>query len=164
MLTNPQSAIDESITIAAGTRDGIRAGSPVIDSSGGLVGTIDRAWSGEARVTLLTQGQNVTSVDLKNPAATGVVRGGGGGGDVLVFDRVSKAAPVGVGDIVISAGSLGKGARFPSIFPRGLRIGTVSSVSNNDVDTFKTIQVQPFVDFSSLQSVIVLVPRTGTGG
>jgi hypothetical protein len=32
-------------------------------------------------------------------------------------------------------------------------------VSNNDVNTFKTIQVQPFVDFSSLQSVIVLVPQ-----
>jgi hypothetical protein len=32
-------------------------------------------------------------------------------------------------------------------------------VSNNDVDTFKSIQVQPFVDFSALQSVIVLVPK-----
>ena len=82
---------------------------------------------------------------------------------MLVFDRVAKSANVAVGNIVISAGSLGKGA-LPSMFPRGLRIGTVSSVSNNDVDTFKTIQVQPFVDFSSLQSVIVLVPHAGTGG
>jgi rod shape-determining protein MreC len=164
VLTNPQSALDESITIAAGSRDGIRAGSPVIDSSGGLVGTIDRVRSSIARVTLLTQGQNVTAVDLNNPGATGIVRGGGGAGDVLVFDRVSKAANVAVGNIVISAGSLGKGARFPSIFPRGLRIGTVSSVNNNDVETFKTIQVDPFVDFSSLQSVIVLVPRAGPGG
>lgn len=164
VLTNPQSALDESITIAAGSRDGIRAGSPVIDSSGGLVGTIDRVRSSIARVTLLTQGQNVTAVDLNNPGATGIVRGGGGAGDVLVFDRVSKAANVAVGNIVISAGSLGKGARFPSIFPRGLRIGTVSSVNNNDVETFKTIQVDPFVDFSSLQSVIVLVPRPGPGG
>ena len=79
---------------------------------------------------------------------------------MLVFDRVSKSSNVAVGNIVISAGSLGKGA-LPSMFPRGLRIGTVSSVSNNDVDTFKTIQVDPFVDFSSLQSVIVLVPRQG---
>jgi len=163
VLTNPQSALDESITIAAGTRDGIRAGSPVIDAAGGLVGTIERAWSSVARVTLLTQGQNVTATDLNDPAAVGVVRGGGGGGDVLVFDRVAKSANVAVGNIVISAGSLGKGA-LPSMFPRGLRIGTVSSVSNNDVDTFKTIQVQPFVDFSSLQSVIVLVPHAGTGG
>jgi len=163
VLTNPQSALDESITIAAGTRDGIPAGSPVIDAAGGLVGTIERAWSSVARVTLLTQGQNVTATDLNDPAAVGVVRGGGGGGDVLVFDRVAKSANVAVGNIVISAGSLGKGA-LPSMFPRGLRIGTVSSVSNNDVDTFKTIQVQPFVDFSSLQSVIVLVPHAGTGG
>lgn len=157
VLTNPQSALDESITIAAGTRDGIRAGNPVIDASGGLVGTIDRAWSSVARVTLLTQGQNVTATDLTNPAAVGVIRGGSGG--VLVFDRVPKAPNVQVGNIVITAGSLGKGT-LPSIFPRGLRIGTVSSVSNNDVNTFKTIQVEPFVDFSSLQSVIVLVPKS----
>jgi rod shape-determining protein MreC len=157
VLTNPQSALDQSITIAAGTDAGIRAGNPVIDASGGLVGTIDRAWSSVARVTLLTQGQNVTATDLTNPAAVGVIRGGSGG--VLVFDRVPKAPNVQVGNIVISAGSLGKGA-LPSIFPRGLRIGTVSSVSNNDVNTFKTIQVEPFVDFSSLQSVIVLVPKS----
>jgi rod shape-determining protein MreC len=161
VLTNPQGALDESITIAAGTHDGVRAGSPVIDASGGLVGTIDHAWAGVSRVTLLTQGQNVTAIDLNDQSAVGIVRSGGGGGDVLVFDRVSKAANVAVGNIVISAGSLGKGA-LPSMFPRGLRIGTVSSVNNNDVDTFKTIQIVPFVDFSSLQSVIVLVPRVGT--
>jgi cell shape-determining protein MreC len=46
------------------------------------------------------------------------------------------------------------------MFPRGLRIGIVSSVSNTDANIFKSIQVQPFVDFSSLQSVIVLVPRS----
>jgi rod shape-determining protein MreC len=158
VLTNPQSALDESITIAAGTNDGIRAGDPVIDASGGLVGTIDRAWSSVARVTLLVQGQNVTATDLNNPAAVGLIRSGSGGDNVLIFDRVPKAPNVQVGNIVITAGSLGKGT-LPSMFPRGLRIGTVSSVSNNDVNTFKTIQVQPFVDFSSLQSVIVLVPR-----
>jgi rod shape-determining protein MreC len=156
VLTNPQSALDESITIAAGTRDGIQSGNPVIDASGGLVGTIDRAWSSVARVNLLTQGQNVTATDLTNPAAVGVVRGGSGG--TLIFDRVPKAPNVQVGDIAVTAGSLGRGA-LPSMFPRGLRIGTVSSVSNNDVNTFKTIQVEPFVDFSSLQSVIVLVPK-----
>lgn len=158
VLTNPQSALDESITIAAGTNDGVRTGDPVIDASGGLVGTIDRAWSSVARVNLLIQGQDVTAMDLNNPAAVGLVRSGGSGGDVLIFDRVPKAPNVQVGNLVITAGSLGKG-KLPSMFPRGLRIGTVSSVSNNDVSTFKTIQVQPFVDFSSLQSVIVLVPR-----
>jgi rod shape-determining protein MreC len=158
VLTNPQSALDESITIAAGTNDGLRPGDPVIDAAGGLVGTIDKAWSSVARVNLLIQGQDVTAVDLNNPAAAGLVRSAGGGGDVLVFDRVSKAPNVQVGNIVVTAGSLGKG-RLPSMFPRGLRIGTVSSVSNTDANIFKSVQVQPFVDFSSLQSVIVLVPK-----
>ena len=36
---------------------------------------------------------------------------------------------------------------------------TVTSVGQNDVDLFKQIQVQPFVDFSSLRSVLVLVPK-----
>jgi rod shape-determining protein MreC len=159
VLANPQSAFDESITVAAGTADGVHAGYPVIDARGGLVGTIDRAEKGVSRVTLLTDGQSaVTATDLNNPAAVGLVRRGGGSGDTLILDRVPKAPNVEVGDIVITAGSLGKGT-LPSMFPRGLQVGTVSSVSNNDIDTFKTIQVEPFVDFSALRSVIVLVPN-----
>ena len=51
-----------------------------------------------------------------------------------------------------------------NLFPRGVQIGTVASQSNNDVNTFKTIQLKPFVNFATLQSVIVLVPRPGAGG
>ena len=45
------------------------------------------------------------------------------------------------------------------MFPRGVAIGTVTSQSSNDINPFKNVQVQPLVDFSSLQSVIVLVPK-----
>ena len=45
------------------------------------------------------------------------------------------------------------------MFPHGIPIGSVKSWSNNDVNAFKNIQVSPLVDFSSLQSVIVLVPN-----
>ena len=77
---------------------------------------------------------------------------------MLVLDSVSKSAYVGVDDTVITAGTIGK-STLPSMFPRGIPIGTVSSASNNDVNPFKNIQVEPLVDFSSLQSVIVLVPK-----
>lgn len=161
VLTNPLSAIDESITIAAGSDDGVQPGNVVITPQG-LVGTVDRAWPNVARVTLLTDGQSaVTAVDLAKPDAVGIVRRGGGG--ALVLDRVPKAPAVAVGDTVITAGSVGRGA-LPSMFPRGVQIGTIASQSNNDVNTFKTIQIEPFVDFASLQSVIVLVPRAPSGG
>lgn len=158
VLTNPQSAIDDSITISAGTNQGIAA-NDVVMTPAGLVGTIDKAWGSESRVTLLTDGESaVTATDLTSPSAVGVVDRGGGGGDVLVFDLVPKSAVVNVGDTVITEGSLGKGA-LPSMFPRGIQVGTVASSSDNDINTFKNIQIKPFVNFSTLQSVIVLVPK-----
>jgi rod shape-determining protein MreC len=160
VVNRPQSPIDQSITIAAGTSDGVSAGNVVVDpSTGGLVGTIDRAAGTVAKVTLLTDGQSaVTATDLTYPAAVGDIQRGGGGSDVLVLDSVSKSAYVGVGDTIITAGTLGTGS-LPSMFPRGIPVGTVSSASNTDINPFKNVQVKALVDFSSLQSVVVLVPK-----
>ena len=160
VLTNPQSSIDQSVTIAAGTSNGVNPGDVVVSPAGALVGVVDKAWGSVARVTLITDEQSsVTSTDLTSPTAVGEVHpGGGGGSDVLVFDRVPKSKVVLVGDRVITAGTLGK-SPLRSMFPRGVLVGTVTSESDTDVNAFKTIQVQPAVDFSSLQSVIVLVPK-----
>ena len=161
VMTNPQNDLDQSITIAAGSRDGIARGD-VVRTPKGLVGVVDRVFARVARVTLLTDGSsNVNATDVKHPVAVGIVRrGSGSGSDSLILDRVQKSAFVGVGDKVITAGTLGSGA-LPSMFPRGIPIGTVSSESDNDINPFHSIQIQPFVDFSSsIQSVIVLVPKS----
>ncbi|MFL5961990.1 MAG: rod shape-determining protein MreC [Gaiellaceae bacterium] len=159
VLTNPQNAIDQSVTIAAGSADGISTGAVVVSSSFGLVGVVDRAFPHVAHVTLLTDNQSaVTAIDLTSPTAIGIIQSGGGSSDALVLNLVSKPKVIRSGDAIITAGSLGKGA-LPSMFPRGIPIGTVTSWSNNDINPFKNIQVKPLVDFSSLQSVSVLVPR-----
>jgi rod shape-determining protein MreC len=160
VLTNPQDAIDQTVTIGAGAADGLAQGNVVVSPTGGLVGTVDRVFAHVAHVTLLTDNESaVTAIDLTYPTAVGIVEPGGGGSDVLMLDLVSKTKYVAVGDTIITAGSIGKG-KLPSMFPRGIPIGTVTSQRNNDVNPFKNIQVQPVVDFSSLQSVIVLVPKT----
>jgi rod shape-determining protein MreC len=158
---NPQSAIVQTVVITAGTDDGVRSGDVVIDPvTGGLVGTVDRAFPSVAHVTLLTDTQSAaTSIDLTSPTAVGIIQPSSGGGDALAFALVPKSKVINVGDTIITAGSLGKGAQ-PSMFPRGVAIGTVTSQKNSDVNPFKNIQVKPLVDFSSLQSVIVLVPNT----
>lgn len=159
VAVNPQSAIDQTVAITAGTKDGVNAGDVVIDPvSGGLVGTVDRVFPSESRVTLLTDTQSAaTSIDLTSPTAVGIIQPAGGGGDALALALVPKSKVVRVGDTIVTAGSLGKGA-LPSMFPRGIPVGTVTSQKNSDVNPFKNIQVKPLVDFSSLQSVIVLVP------
>lgn len=159
VLTNPLSPIDQSVTIAAGTADGVADNDVVVAPSGGLVGIVDKAYASISRVTLLTDEQSsVTATDLTSPTAVGEVHRGGGGSDVLVLDRVPKSKYVGVGDKVITAGTLGKGS-LPSMFPKGILVGTVTSESDTDVNPYKTIQVEPAVDFTSLQKVIVLTPR-----
>ena len=76
------------------------------------------------------------------------------------MDRVQKDLDVAKGDEIVTAGSLQ--GKLPSIYPRGLPIGTVTSVGQNDIDIYKQIQVQPYVDFSSLESVVVLVSKKPT--
>jgi cell shape-determining protein MreC len=100
----------------------------------------------------------VTATDVTNPRVIGAVRRGGGSSDVLILDRVPKAPHVRVNDTIVTAGSLGAGP-LRSKFPRGIPIGTVASKSSSDTTLFQNIQLKPLVDFSSIQSVVVLVPK-----
>jgi rod shape-determining protein MreC len=165
VLANPQTALDESIVIGAGSSDGVQPNSVVIeplggpDGSGALVGTVERVTSHASRVTLLTDSQSaVTATDVTNPHVIGAVRRGGGSSDVLILDRVPKTPVVRVGDTIVTAGSLGAGP-LKSKFPRNIPIGTVASKSSNDTTLFQNIQLKPLVDFSSIQTVVVLVPK-----
>ena len=165
VLVNPQSAIDQSVIISVGTAQGIVKGSVVVEPTGGpaaggaLVGTVDKVARNVARVMLLTDNQSaVTATDLTNPRVVGVVRRGSGSSDILILDLVPKKPYVRVGDTVITAGTLGAGP-LRSKYPHGIPIGTVTSESDNEANLFKSIQVRPLVDFSSVRSVIVLVPK-----
>jgi rod shape-determining protein MreC len=99
----------------------------------------------------------VRAVDANNLKAVGMLEHGSGS-DSLVLSRVGKDKKVEPGDRIITAGSPG-GSELPSIYPRGIPIGVVRSADQSETDIFKRIQVEPFVDLSSLQSVLVLVPK-----
>jgi rod shape-determining protein MreC len=165
VLVNPQSAIDQSVIISAGSAQGVSVGSVVVEPTGGpdaggaLVGTVDKVARNVARVMLLTDNQSaVTATDLTNPQVVGLVRRGSGSSDVLILDRVPKKPYVRVGDTIITAGTLGTGP-LRSKYPRGIPVGSVTSESDNEANLFKSIQVRPLIDFSSIRSVIVLVPK-----
>jgi cell shape-determining protein MreC len=59
---------------------------------------------------------------------------------------------------VITAGKQ-SGHRLSSFYPRNIPIGQVTKVGQTDVDSFQDIQIVPYVDFSSLQSVLVLASK-----
>jgi rod shape-determining protein MreC len=148
--------VQQQITVSAGTKQGVREDDPVVTGDG-LIGRVTRVASRVAQVTLLTDPTSaVAAADLRTNAY-GLVQHGSGG-DQLMLGRVLKKDVVAAGDFVVTAGTqLGA---LPDIYPKGILIGRVASVDQNDVDNFKVIQVEPFADFSSLDSVTVLVPTS----
>jgi rod shape-determining protein MreC len=156
VIASPPSQFEQQIVVAAGSNQGIHRYDPVVTPAG-LVGDVTKVFSNVARVTLLTDDQSaVGAMNLRG--ASGLVRHGASPtGGTLILDQVTKDQVVYRGDRVLTQGSLAGG--LPSIYPRGIPIGTVTHVGQSDVGLYKDIQVSPFVDFSSLESVIVLVPK-----
>jgi rod shape-determining protein MreC len=81
----------------------------------------------------------------------------GQAGDALVLDRVRKDAVVSVGDEIITAGW--RSGQLASLYPKGIPIGRVTYVGQLDTDLYQQVQIRSDVDFSSLDSVLVLVGR-----
>jgi rod shape-determining protein MreC len=144
---------DERVVIAAGRNNGIRQETPVVTSYG-LVGSVTQVSGSAALVTLLTDESSAVQARDQDSGALGIVRQGEGEGSLIV-DRVTKDKQVSEGDVIVTAGTRSK--QYPSLFPANIPIGYVISVGQSDTAPFKQIQIQPFVDFSSLDSVTALI-------
>ena len=159
VIGRPPTTFTQAITIAAGSDDGVRVNDPVVTADG-LVGLVIRVTSGTSRIQLLTdQDAAVSALDLRS-GAEGIVRHARGTRETLVLDRVRKQDVVKEGDEVVTAGWASGG--LSSLYPKGIPIGAVTSVGQTDTDLFQQIQVDPYVDFGSLDGVIVLVPKNDT--
>jgi rod shape-determining protein MreC len=154
-------AFEQEIVVAVGANNGVVLNAPVVTNDG-LVGQVTRVFSRTARVTLITDEQSFVSAEDLRSGATGIVRHGGAG-DTLVLSRVNKAESVKRGEEIITSGWRADG--LSSLYPRGIPIGVVTSVGLTSNDLYQQIQIQPFVDTSSLHWVIVLIDkRPGPAG
>jgi rod shape-determining protein MreC len=152
VLTYPSQQFDRTVVIAAGSNHGIRLQAPVL-ARGTLVGIVTGVTPSTSKVTLLTDESSAVSAYDVNSGATGSVQSSEGGS--LSLERVPKAKDVQADDVIATAGS--RVGRLPSLFPRGIPVGVVTSAGNNDTEPFKQIQVASSVDFSNLYVVTVLV-------
>ena len=157
----PSNPFRQEIVVAAGSRHGVRQDAAVI-SPDGLVGRVIEVARRSSKIGLLTDQRVAVSAttvisDPERDAATGVVRAGTSAGAGLRFDRVSKVDEVNVGEPVVTAGWRQEGLQ--SLFPPGLRIGTVRSASRQDIDLYQRVQIVPAVDFDGLKEVIILTER-----
>jgi rod shape-determining protein MreC len=156
VIAQPAGAFARAVVVAVGSKDGVEPNAPVVTADG-LIGLVTRVGTRASRVRLLTDGQSaVSAFDVKS-GADGIVRHGRGSRSTLVLDRVPKEDAVRVGDTIVTAGWRSSG--LSSLYPKGIPIGEVTSVGQTDTDLYKQIQVEPFADFTSIDSVLVLVTK-----
>lgn len=113
----------------------------VVLSDHGLVGRIDRVARSYAKIILLTDINSKIPVVIEKTRIRGILSGDNTARPKLVF--VPLDAEIDVGDRIVTSGVSG-------IFPAGIPVGQVVSVSKNE------IRVKPFVFLERLEYVKIV--------
>ena len=159
-----------SARIDVGSSQGVMRNSPVVAGNtrgAALVGVVTAVSGSSSEVSFITDGR--TEVGASIPQAgnyQGLVQSTTPGD--LQMTGIPSTAPVRLNQTVVTGGY--SSMTLPSIYPRGIPIGLVTSVGSQEVDVQQTVQVTPFVDPRQLTYLVVLTPqsreakRRATGG
>ena len=139
-----------SIMINRGTQDGLRVNMPVV-STQGLVGHVMEAYGGTAKVRLLLDSGSSASAMIQRPQsrAVGVVEGNPAQLSSLRMKNLTRDGDVIKGDKIMTSGLGG-------IYPKGLLIGEVMDVLDDEGGLMKHALIRPSVDFTRLEEVFVI--------
>jgi len=134
------------VIVNRGSDDGLRRGMPIVTSQG-LVGRVAAVTAGAGRVELITDPASSVNIRLEPSGAQAVLLGSVTG--ELTLDMISQNAAVKVGDLVLTSGLGGN-------YPGNILIGQVTGVRRRETDLFQRATVQPVVDFSKLEILLVI--------
>ncbi len=126
-------AWSRTVQIDKGSADGLAINMPVCNSSG-VIGQIIEVSTNTATVRLITDENSGVSAMVQATRAQGILQGQPDG--TLRLEYVTVDSDVKEGDIIVTSGIGG-------VYPKGIPLGTVSSVTRADNATYYTIVVAP---------------------
>jgi rod shape-determining protein MreC len=144
-----------TIQIDKGRRDGLRVNQPVI-TAGGLAGKVVATTGGNARVALITDQSIGVSAEVMPNGVAGVVKPEIGGKD-LILDFIPKNSHIRRGQVVVTSGF--KSGDLESLFPRGIPIGKVGSVNQDELETYQRVRVRPYAQLRDMDFVQVVIDK-----
>jgi rod shape-determining protein MreC len=156
----PSQTFSRTVTIDAGSDDGITADETVLNNDG-LVGRVIRTTSTTATVLLILDADSTVGGRIGSNLGVGFLNGQGklGQNGNLLLDLVDDSLIPARDDVVVTWGSQG-GAPYVA----GIPIGRVTSVVSSPRETSQQAVIEPFVDFGALDLIGVVVPDgTATG-
>jgi len=144
LIARDPSQWSQFVILNRGIKDGVRTDSVVVAPSG-LVGRVVGAGAQFSKAILLTDQQcHVSGLDERT-RDVGLVSGTGS--RTLRMTYLDREAKVQVGDIIISSG-------FGGIYPKGIPIGRVETVGEEQDQLTLFAVIEPFVSFSKLEEVL----------
>ncbi len=140
-----------SVRIDCGTSDRIHVGAAVV-SHDGVVGRVAAVSGGWADVMLLVDAASSIDVVVQRTRSRARVRGLGGDKELgIKVEYLTRTEDVAPGDILITSG-------VGTVFPKGLRVGKVTSIERGAFGLYQGATVEPSVDFRRIEEVMV-IPR-----
>ena len=133
-----------TVTIDKGSADGLT-------SSAGVIGQIIEVSAKTSTVRLIGDENSGVSAMVQDTRAQGMLQGQADG--TLRLEYVSVDSDVKVGDIIVTSGIGG-------VFPKGLPLGTVSSVEKSANDVYYTIVVRAQTTAENNEEVLVITSLT----
>ena len=136
----------KSVILNKGESDGIQKDMGVITPAG-VVGRVVKATGATSVVLLLTDPNNAIAGLIQRTRDEGIVEGVPQGRAKLKY--IPMLSAVKEGDRVVTSGLVGG-------FPRGLAIGTITSIDREEGALFQTAELVPEVDVNRVEEVLVI--------
>lgn len=140
--------INNSLTINAGSNDGVEVGMPVINSDG-LIGQIILTNNKFSQVIPYSNSLFRVSSRVQGSRAYGIVSWKSTGHRELVLSYVPQTIPIEVGQLVETSG-------FSNQYPQGIPIGEVTRVEPGDGVETQTIYLNAYADLFTLSEAFVV--------
>lgn len=140
------------LVIDRGARQHIQPGSAVMDGYG-VLGQVTRVYPGSSEVTLLTdRNQTVPVLNTRTGLRSLAVGSPGSGDGQLLLRFVAANTDTQVGDVLTTSGVDG-------VYPAGLPVAKVVSVSHQGEAGFAHIACKPMARVGSAMHVLVVPPQ-----
>lgn len=146
--------LSQGYIIDRGTNDGIEKDMIVINYQG-LVGKVTEAESNYSIVeTILNENIAVSVMVESTRETTGILRGvkESKNENLVKIYNLPIDSQIKEGDVILTSG-------LGMIYPKEIRIGEVVSVSTDNLTVMKNAVVRPYVDFSKLEELFVIIPK-----
>jgi len=149
VINNSLREVDNYLTLNVGSADGVQPDRGVI-AAGGVVGKVQAVSQHYARVTSVLHSKLQIAAQIKRDGTICSVKWPEGLDFAhALVDQVQRQTRVLRGDTIVTSG-------YNAVFPPGVFIGTVESVTTEPNKDFLTVKLRLGVDFSRLTYVYVV--------